>query len=71
MIPGGVVFAPGSPLARLLRRRLTARIGRSTASLGPLLSGAVAGALLNAGAARKLGREIVRDLRQRQISGPG
>src|ERR1700677_1925590 len=71
MIPGGVVFAPGSPLARLLRRRLTARIGRSTASLGPLLSGAVAGALLNAGAARKLGREIVRDLRQRQISVPG
>jgi hypothetical protein len=71
MIPGGVVFAPGSPLARLLRRRLTARAGRSAASLGPLLTGAVAGAMLNAGAARKLGREIVRDLRQRQLSGPG
>jgi hypothetical protein len=71
MIPGGVVFAPGSPLARLLRRRLTARAGRSAASLGPLLSGVVAGAMLNAGAARKLGKEIVRDLRQRQISGPG
>jgi hypothetical protein len=69
MIPGGVVFAPGSPLARLLRRRLARRLGRSTASLGPLLSGAVAGAMLNASATRKLGREILRDLRQHQISG--
>ena len=64
MIPGGVVFAPGSPLARLLRRRLLARAGRSTASLGPLLTGAVAGALLNRSAVRSLGRDIVRDLRK-------
>jgi hypothetical protein len=65
MIPGGVVFAPGSPLARLLRRRLLARAGRSTASLGPLLTGAVAGAALNRSAVRSLGRDIVRDLRRR------
>jgi hypothetical protein len=65
MIPGGVVFAPGSPLARLLRRRLLARAGRSTASLGPLLTGAVAGAVLNRSAVRSLGRDIVRDLRRR------
>jgi hypothetical protein len=64
MIPGGVVFAPGSPLARLLRRRLLARAGRSTASLGPLLTGAVAGAMLNRSAVRSLGRDIVRDLRR-------
>jgi hypothetical protein len=64
MIPGGVVFAPGSPLARLLRRRLAARAGRSTASLGPLLTGAVAGAVLNRSAVRSLGRDIVRDLRR-------
>jgi hypothetical protein len=70
MIPGGVVFAPGSPLARLLRRRIVARAGRSTASLGPLLTGAVAGAVLNGSATRKLGRDIVRDLRRHAISGP-
>jgi len=64
MIPGGVVFAPGSPLARLLRRRLAAHAGRSTASLGPLLTGAVAGAVLNRSAVRSLGRDIVRDLRR-------
>jgi uncharacterized protein (DUF697 family) len=69
MVPGGLVFAPGSPLARLLRRRLATKAGRSVASLGPLLSGAVAGAMLNASATRKLGREILRDLRQHQISG--
>ena len=68
MIPGGVVFAPGSPLARLLRRRLVARAGRSTASLGPLLTGAVAGAMLNRSAVRSLGRDIVRDLRQHGAS---
>jgi hypothetical protein len=64
MIPGGVMFAPGSPLARLLRRRLVARAGRSTASLGPLFTGAVAGAMLNRSAVRSLGRDIIRDLRR-------
>jgi len=69
LIPGGVVFAPGSPLARLLRRRLLARAGRSTASLGPLFTGAVAGAALNASATRKLGREVLADLRRHRIEG--
>jgi hypothetical protein len=66
-IPGGVVFAPGSPIARLLRRRLAMRMGRSTASLGPLLTGAVAGAFLNNSSTRKLGREVLRDLRRHAI----
>jgi hypothetical protein len=70
LIPGGVVFAPGSPLARLLRRRLIAKAGRSTASLGPLLTGAVAGAMLNGTATRKLGRDVLADLRRHQITGP-
>src|ERR1700722_11108609 len=47
MIPGGVIFAAGSPLTRLLRRRLAARARRSAFSLGPLLTGAAAGASLN------------------------
>jgi hypothetical protein len=68
MIPGGVIFAAGSPLTRLLRRRLAARAGRSVFSLGPLLTGAVAGAYLNSRETRRLGQDIRRDLRRRAIS---
>jgi hypothetical protein len=63
-VPGGLVFAAGSPLARLLRRRLAGRAGRSAFSLGPLLSGAAAGAVLNRRETRKLGEAIRRDLRR-------
>jgi len=68
-IPGGVVFAAGSPLARLLRRRLALRAGRSAFSLGPLLTGAAAGAALNARETRKLGRQVRHDLRRQAIDG--
>jgi hypothetical protein len=67
-IPGGVVFAAGSPLAQLLRRRLVARAGRSTFSLAPLLTGAAAGAVINSRETRKLGREVRQDLRRHAIS---
>jgi hypothetical protein len=69
MIPGapGVLLAAGSPVARLLRRRLAARAGRSAFSLGPLLTGAAAGALLNRRETRKLGEQIRRDLRRRAV----
>ena len=70
MIEGGLIFAAGSPLARLLRRRLAARAGRSAFSLGPALTGAAAGALFNRRETRKLGREIQRDLRRRAIEVP-
>jgi hypothetical protein len=63
VVPGGVLFAAGSPLARLLRRRLAARAGRSALALGPLLTGAAAGAYLNARETRRLARQIRRDLR--------
>jgi hypothetical protein len=66
VIPGGVAFAAGSPLTQLLRRRLTARAGRSAISLGPLLTGAAAGAYLNSRETRRLGRQVRRDLRQRR-----
>lgn len=69
MIEGGIIFAAGSPLARLLRRRLAARAGRSAFSLGPALTGAAAGALFNRRETRKLGREIQRDLRRHAIEG--
>ncbi len=67
MIEGGLILAAGSPLARLLRRRLIARAGRSAVSLGPLLTGAAVGAMFNSRETRKLGRDIRRDLRRRAI----
>jgi len=65
LAPGGLVLAAGSPLARQLQRRLAARAGRSAFSLGPLLTGAVAGGLLNRRETRKLGRLLRDDLRSR------
>lgn len=67
MIEGGLILAAGSPLARQLRRRLTARAGRSAFSLGPMLTGAAAGAMFNNRETRRLGREIRRDLRRHAI----
>jgi hypothetical protein len=63
-IPGGFVLAAGSPLARMLRRRLAARVRRSTFSLAPLFTGALAGALINRNETRKLGQQILDDLRR-------
>jgi hypothetical protein len=67
MIPGGVLFAAGSPLMRLLRRRLAGRAGRSAFSLGPLFTGAAVGAILNGRETRKLGQQIRNDLRRRAL----
>jgi hypothetical protein len=65
LAPGGLLIAAGSPLARQLRRRLAARAGRSVFSLGPLLTGAAAGGLINRRETRKLGRMLADDLRKR------
>jgi hypothetical protein len=62
--PGGLILAAGSPLARRLQRRLAARAGRSAFSLGPLLTGAAAGALLNSRETRRLGQDVRADLRR-------
>lgn len=78
VVPGGLLLVAGSPLARQLRRRLSARVRRSTFSLGPLFTGAVAGAVVNRRETRRLGRVIVDDLKQRRhlivraevVSGP-
>ena len=64
MIPGGLVLAAGSPLARRLRWRLATRMGRSAFSLGPLLTGAVAGAMLNRQETRRLAHSVRTDLRR-------
>jgi hypothetical protein len=67
MVPGGLLLVAGSPLARQLRRRLAARVRRSAFSLGPLFTGAIAGAMVNRRETRRLGRDIIADLRQRPV----
>lgn len=67
MVPGGLLLVAGSPLARQLRRRLAARVRRSTFSLSPLFTGALAGVLLNRRETRKLGRDILEDLRRHPV----
>jgi len=62
--PGGLIMVAGSPLVRRLRRRLYGRVGRSAFSLGPLFTGAMAGAVLNSRETRRLGMEIRADLRR-------
>jgi hypothetical protein len=71
MIPGGLMLAAGSPLARRLRWRLATRMGRSAFSLGPLLTGAVAGAMLNRQETRRLGHSVRTDLRRGRAETPG
>jgi hypothetical protein len=72
LAPGGLVLVAGSPLARKLRLRLVGRAGRSAFSLGPLLTGAAAGAMLNRRETRRLGRDVRSDLRRRALPGvPG
>jgi hypothetical protein len=65
LAPAGLVLVAGSPLRRRLQRRLLARAGRSAMSLGPLLTGAVAGAALNRSETRHLGADVRADLRRR------
>ena len=67
--PAGLVIAVGSPLRRQLQRRLIARAGRSATSLGPLLTGAAAGAALNRRETRRLGSAVRHDLKRRSPHG--
>lgn len=64
LAPGNLVLAVGPALKRRLSRRLARRAGRSVLSLGPLLSGAAAGALANRRETRRLGRMIRAELRR-------
>jgi hypothetical protein len=67
-VDGGLLLIAGSPLARQLTRRLAARVRRSAFSLSPLLTGALAGAVLNRRETRRLGRQIRDELRSRRTT---
>jgi hypothetical protein len=55
----------GGAARRELRQRLLRRAGRNVTTVVPFLAGAVAGAALNQRETRRLGDQIVRDLRHR------
>jgi hypothetical protein len=61
----GLALMVGSPVRRKLERRLLAKAGESALALAPLLTGAVAGALIDHHETRKLGTLIRDDLRVR------
>lgn len=67
-VDGGLLLIAGSPLARQLTRRLGARARRSSFALAPLLTGAVAGAVVNRRETRRLGHQIRDNLRQRRTT---
>lgn len=58
----------GAAAREQLRRQLLRRFGRNLSTLGPLLTGAVAGCWLNQRATRALGRQVRDDLRRRAVS---
>jgi hypothetical protein len=68
LVPGGFVLALGSPLRKQLSRRLARRAGRSSLALGPLLTGAAAGAWFNRHETRRLGKAVLADLQKDPLS---
>lgn len=62
--PGSATYAMGAAAKAALRKRLLRTAGRHLTTLGPLLTGAVAGAALNRAATKKLADLIRRDLRR-------
>lgn len=64
LAPGSIVVAIGPALRSRLSRRLTRRAARSTLALGPMLTGAAAGAWANRRETRRLGRVIRSQLRR-------
>ncbi len=61
----GLAIAVGSPLRRKLERRLLIKAGQGTLALAPLLTGAVAGALIDHHETHRLGTQVRDDLRSR------
>jgi hypothetical protein len=63
--PSLLTFSLGASAKRALRNRLIRRAGRNLATLGPLMSGAVAGSVVNHRETRRLGEQVRDDLRHR------
>lgn len=63
--PATLRFALGSTAKRAIRVRLVKRAGRNLSTLGPMMSGAVAGSIVNHRESRRLGNQVRDDLRPR------
>jgi hypothetical protein len=63
-----ISLGPAAKVA--LRRRLVRRAGRNLSTMGPLMSGAVAGSVVNHRETRKLGDQVRADLRRRATDAP-
>ena len=66
--PAGLRMSLGLPAKAALRKRLVRRAGRNVATLGPLMSGALAGSVVNHRETRRVG-DLVRDDLRRHRSG--
>lgn len=62
--PGVLRLSLGQAAKRSLRARLIRRAGRNLSTLGPLMSGAVAGSVVNHRETRRLGEQVRDDLRR-------
>jgi hypothetical protein len=63
--PGSLRLTLGAPAKVALRRRLIRRAGRNLTTMGPLMSGAVAGSVINHRETRNVGEQVRADLRRR------
>ena len=70
MQPGSVTAALGVAAKAGLRKRLLRTFGRNFTTMGPFLTGAVAGGALNHSATRRLADRVRHDLRGRYLSTP-
>ena len=66
--PASLSVALGATAKHALRRRLLRRAGRNLSTLGPMMSGAVAGSIVNHRETRRLGDQVRADLRGRARS---
>jgi uncharacterized protein (DUF697 family) len=63
--PGSFVTVLGAAAKHRLRRRIAVRLGRNLSSMGPFLTGAVAGAWVNHAETRRVAEQVRADLRRR------
>ena len=69
--PGSLTLALGAAAKVTLRNRLLRLLGRHLTTLGPFLTGAVAGGVLNRQATKKLAELVLKDLRVPRPLPPG
>lgn len=64
--PAALRVSLGGAAKRALRKRLVRRAGRNLTTLGPMMSGAVAGSVVNHRETRRLGGQVRDDLRAKR-----